>query len=84
MYKVQVYITLRESVLDPQGSAVKQSLHSLGYKGIEELRIGKYLELTIDQKEQDIDGLVNEVCQKLLANTVIEDYRYDIKEVAAL
>ncbi|AYV69245.1 MULTISPECIES: phosphoribosylformylglycinamidine synthase subunit PurS [Bacillaceae] len=83
MFKVKVYITLRESVLDPQGNAVKGSLHSLNYKEVEDVRIGKYLELTIDKSERNIDELVKEMCEKLLANTVIEDYRYEVEEVVA-
>ncbi|KAB7672437.1 phosphoribosylformylglycinamidine synthase subunit PurS [Bacillus sp. B1-b2] len=83
MFKVKVYITLRESVLDPQGNAVKGSLHSLNYKEVEDVRIGKYLELTIDKSDRSIDELVKEMCEKLLANTVIEDYRYEVEEVVA-
>ncbi|MBM7650171.1 phosphoribosylformylglycinamidine synthase [Bacillus ectoiniformans] len=80
MYKVKVYVTLRESVLDPQGKAVQQSLTSLGYQGVEEVRIGKYMELTIDDSCSDVEGTVKEVCEKLLSNPVIEDYRYEIEE----
>jgi len=83
MFKVKVYITLRESVLDPQGTAVKGSLHSLDYKEVEDVRIGKYLELTIEESGRNIDELVKEMCEKLLANTVIEDYRYEVEEVVA-
>ncbi|GKU84520.1 phosphoribosylformylglycinamidine synthase subunit PurS [Niallia sp. NCCP-28] len=84
MFKVKVYITLRESVLDPQGNAVKGSLHSLDYKEVSDVRIGKYLELTIEKSEKNIDEVVKEMCEKLLANTVIEDYSYEIEEVVAL
>ncbi|KMY48382.1 phosphoribosylformylglycinamidine synthase subunit PurS [Peribacillus loiseleuriae] len=84
MYKVKVYITLRESVLDPQGTAVKSSLHSMSYETVSDVRIGKYMELTIEQNNQDIDALVKEMCERLLANTVIEDYRYEVEEVVAL
>ncbi|MGG0655123.1 phosphoribosylformylglycinamidine synthase subunit PurS [Rummeliibacillus pycnus] len=80
MKKVKIYVTLRESVLDPQGSAVKGSLHTMGYNEVEDVRIGKYLELQIDPSERDIDGIVKEMSEKLLANTVIEDYRYEIEE----
>lgn len=80
MKKVKIYVTLRESVLDPQGSAVKGSLHTMGYNEVADVRIGKYLELQIDPSERDIDGIVKEMCEKLLANTVIEDYRYEIEE----
>ncbi|PKG25155.1 phosphoribosylformylglycinamidine synthase subunit PurS [Niallia nealsonii] len=84
MFKVKVYITLRESVLDPQGNAVKGSLHSLEYKEVSDVRIGKYLELTIEKSERNVDEIVKEMCEKLLANTVIEDYSYEIEEVVAL
>ncbi|WP_100403664.1 MULTISPECIES: phosphoribosylformylglycinamidine synthase subunit PurS [unclassified Bacillus (in: firmicutes)] len=80
MFKVKVYVTLRESVLDPQGKAVQQSLTSLGYQGVEDVRIGKYMELTIDGSNPDVEGTVKEVCEKLLSNPVIEDYRYEIEE----
>ncbi len=81
MYKVKVYVTLRESVLDPQGSAVKGSLHQLNYKEVNDVRIGKYMELMIDETVADLDTAVKEICEKLLANTVIEDYRYEVEEV---
>ncbi|WP_102693842.1 phosphoribosylformylglycinamidine synthase subunit PurS [Rummeliibacillus pycnus] len=80
MKKVKIYVTLRESVLDPQGSAVKGSLHTMGYDEVADVRIGKYLELQIEPSERDIDAIVKEMSEKLLANTVIEDYRYEIEE----
>lgn len=83
MYKVKVYVSLRESVLDPQGSAVKSALHSMNYTEVSDIRIGKYMELTIEKSERDLDTLVREMCEKLLANTVIEDYRYEFEEVVA-
>lgn len=81
MYKVKVYVTLKESVLDPQGTAVKNSLNSLNYKEIADVRIGKYMELIVDKSDRSIDEVVNEVCDKLLANPVIENYRYEVEEV---
>lgn len=80
MYKVKVHVTLRESVLDPQGKAVTNSLHSLNYPEVSEVRIGKYMELTIEKSERPINEVVEEICSKLLANPVIEDYRYEIEE----
>ncbi|MDE5415190.1 MULTISPECIES: phosphoribosylformylglycinamidine synthase subunit PurS [Alkalihalobacterium] len=80
MYKVKVFVTLKESVLDPQGTAVKGSLHALTYNEVEDVRIGKYMELLIEKSEQDIDARVKEMCEKLLANTVIEDYRFEVEE----
>ncbi|HWO98672.1 MAG TPA: phosphoribosylformylglycinamidine synthase subunit PurS [Bacillus sp. (in: firmicutes)] len=82
MYKVKVFVTLRESVLDPQGTAVKGSLHSLSFEAVKDVRIGKYMELTIE-KVDNIEEMVKEMCEKLLANVVIEDYRYEIEEVVA-
>lgn len=83
MKKVKIYVTLRESVLDPQGSAVMGSLHKMGYAEVEDVRIGKYLELMVSDDAQDVDALVNEMCQKLLTNTVIEDYRFEIEEAVS-
>lgn len=80
MTKVKIYVTLRESVLDPQGSAVQGSLAKMGYNEVSDVRIGKYLEVQIADTDRDIDGLVKEMCEKLLTNTVIEDYRYEIEE----
>ncbi|WP_456276929.1 phosphoribosylformylglycinamidine synthase subunit PurS [Bacillus sp. AK128] len=83
MYKVKVFVTLRESVLDPQGSAVKGSLHSLSYTEVQDVRIGKFLELTIEKSDRSIDELVKEMCERLLTNTVIEDFTYEVEEVVA-
>ena len=80
MKKVKIYVTLRESILDPQGSAVQGSLAKMGYCEVEDLRIGKYLELSIKDSERDIDTLVKEMCEKVLTNVVIEDYRYEVEE----
>ncbi|MEH7156401.1 phosphoribosylformylglycinamidine synthase subunit PurS [Neobacillus drentensis] len=84
MYKVKVFVTLRESVLDPQGKAVTNSLNSLNYKEVADVRIGKYMELTIEKSERDINEVVNEICTNVLANPVIEDYRYEIEECVTL
>ncbi|WP_028401217.1 phosphoribosylformylglycinamidine synthase subunit PurS [Ectobacillus panaciterrae] len=83
MFKVKVFVTLRESVLDPQGTAVKGALHSLDFKAVQDVRIGKYMELTIENTVEDIDSMVKEMCEKLLTNVVIEDYRYEVEEVVA-
>ncbi|UCZ53788.1 phosphoribosylformylglycinamidine synthase subunit PurS [Bacillus shivajii] len=82
MYEVKVYVTLKEGVLDPQGTAVKNSLDHLGFEGIEEVRIGKVMTLMIDETAQSVNEQVEAMCEKLLANPVIEDYRYEIKESA--
>ncbi|AQQ52434.1 phosphoribosylformylglycinamidine synthase subunit PurS [Planococcus lenghuensis] len=83
MKKVKIYVTLRESVLDPQGAAVQGSLHKLGYGEVVDVRIGKYMELMIKPDGRNVDTLVQEMCRKLLTNTVIEDYRYEVEEAVA-
>lgn len=80
MKKVNIYVTLRESVFEPQGSAVKDSLVKMGYNEVKEIRIGKYMEVFIDETDRDLDTVVKEMCEKLLVNTVIEDYRYEVEE----
>lgn len=82
MFKATVYVTLRESVLDPQGNAVHESLHSLGYDEVGDVRIGKYMELEINGDEQTAaEERVRDMCEKLLANTVIEDFRFDLNKL---
>jgi phosphoribosylformylglycinamidine synthase subunit PurS len=80
MYKVKVFITLKDSVLDPQGTAVKNSLHSLAFTEVEDIRVGKYMEIFISKSDKDIHEMIHDMCKRLLANTVIEDYRYEIEE----
>ncbi|RHW30940.1 phosphoribosylformylglycinamidine synthase subunit PurS [Neobacillus notoginsengisoli] len=80
MVKVKVFVTLKESVLDPQGKAVSNALQSLGYEEVADVRIGKYMELTIEPSGRDIETVVRDACEKLLSNPVIEDYRYEIEE----
>jgi phosphoribosylformylglycinamidine synthase subunit PurS len=82
MYKATVYVTLRESVLDPQGNAVHESLHSLGFDEVGDVRIGKYMELEIKSDNQKAAAeRVKDMCEKLLANTVIEDFRFDLNKL---
>lgn len=76
MKKVNVYVTLRESVLDPQGVAVKGGLEHLGFSGIESVRIGKVIELQVT--EETTETMVKEMCEKLLVNTVIENYEIEM------
>ena len=82
MTKVNVYVTLRESVVDPQGTAAKDALKTMGYNEVKNVRIGKLIELELDESTTDIDARIKEMCEKLLVNEVIEDYRYEIGEVA--
>lgn len=79
MKKVTVHVTLKQGVLDPQGKAIQTSLHSLGFPEVEEARVGKYIELTMED-DADIEARVKAMCDKLLANPVIEDYRFHVEE----
>jgi phosphoribosylformylglycinamidine synthase len=73
--KLQVIVTLKKDVLDPQGSAIKNSLSNMGFKNIENLRQGKTFEITIKEKNEKIAlSKAKEMCEKLLANMTIEDY----------
>ena len=80
MLNARVYVTLKKGVLDPQGKAVQHSLVSLGYDGVEDVRLGKYVEVKLDETDREkAKAQVKEMCEKLLANTVIEDYSFDIE-----
>lgn len=80
MKKVNVYVTLRESVLDPQGVAVKGGLEHLGFAGVESVRIGKVIELQV--ADDTTEDMVKEMCEKLLVNTVIENYKIEMGVLA--
>jgi phosphoribosylformylglycinamidine synthase len=75
--KARVYVTLKPGVLDPQGQAVARSLARLGFAGVKDARIGKYIELELDPAT-DARAQVEKMCRDLLANTVIEQYRFEI------
>ena len=75
----KIYITLKKDVLDPQGSVIANSLRSLGFNNIEDVRQGKYIEIKLDsENEESANKQINEMCEKLLANLVIEDYKVEI------
>ena len=79
--KVRVYVTLKQGVLDPQGKAIHHALGSLGFSGVNDVRAGKLIEL--DLAEGTGDAEIEEMCRKLLANPVIENYRIERAEAAA-
>lgn len=82
MYSAKIKVTLRKSILDPQGKAVEHSMQSLGYNNVLDTRIGKFIELKIDAKSEDeAKKITGEVCQKLLANPVMEDYEFEVTNV---
>ncbi len=81
-YQAQIYITLRPSVLDPAGTAVQSGLKHMGYDEVEHVRVGKYIEviLTAENKTAATDQL-DRMCDQLLANPVIENYRIELTEI---
>ena len=81
-FEVKVFIRLRPSVLDPAGEAIKSASSKLGVQGITSLRIGKMIEVKIEgNQEEDVKEKINLLCDRLFANTVIEDYEYTIKKL---
>ncbi|QPQ55061.1 phosphoribosylformylglycinamidine synthase subunit PurS [Allosphingosinicella flava] len=73
--KVRVYVTLKNGVLDPQGKAIHHALEGLGFSGVNDVRQGKMIELDVDDAVSD--GDIEGMCKKLLANTVIENFRIE-------
>jgi len=73
--KIRVHVTLKNGVLDPQGKAIHHALEGLGFSGVGDVRAGKLIELDVDESVSDAD--VEAMCEKLLANTVIENYRIE-------
>ena len=79
--RVKILISLKQGVLDPQGKAVERSLHSLGYEEVRDVRVGKFLELEMEGASRvAAEARIREMCDKLLANPVIEDYRFEIQD----
>jgi phosphoribosylformylglycinamidine synthase PurS subunit len=82
MFLSKVTITLRKSILDPQGKAVEHAVSTLGIRGVHDVRIGKYIEFRIEgNSEAEAQQVAEEVCKKLLANPVMEDYYVEIQRV---
>lgn len=78
--KVQIHISLKNGVLDPQGKAIENSLLNLGFDKVENVRQGKFIELDIDENDPvEARKQAMEMCEKLLANTVIENYQVDLE-----
>tara|TARA_A100001015_G_scaffold180636_1_gene201016 strand:- start:643 stop:876 length:234 start_codon:yes stop_codon:yes gene_type:complete len=74
--KIKVIVTLKNGVLDPQGKAIQQTLNGMGFSNVEDVRQGKYFEVEVNEKDEDkAKSKVEEMCKKLLANLVIEDFK---------
>jgi len=77
--KAKIHVTLKHGILDPQGKSIEQALATLGYTAVSNVRVGKYLELDLNETEKEkAEAQLKAMCDKLLANTIIEEYRYEL------
>jgi phosphoribosylformylglycinamidine synthase PurS subunit len=80
MFLAKVYVTLKPTVNDPQGLTIKGGLHSLGFASVESVRAGKYMEIRLDgRSREEAERVLHEMCQQLLANPIIENYRFELE-----
>lgn len=81
MFLARVYVTLKPTVNDPQGLTIRGALHSLGFTDVESVRAGKYMEIRVNAKSRrQAERQVREMCRRLLANPVIEEFRFEMEE----
>ena len=82
-YLAKIYVTLKPAVSDPAGQTVLAALHRMGHDSADDARIGKYLELRVSGNgKQSVEASVERMCRELLSNPVIEDYRFELEEIA--
>jgi phosphoribosylformylglycinamidine synthase subunit PurS len=80
LFTAEVNVTLKESILDPQGKTVAQAIHSLGYETISEVRMGKYITFSLNEPSREkAEQKTREICEKLLVNPVMEKYSFVVK-----
>ena len=78
--KARIFVTPRRDVLDPQGSAVEGALHSLGFDEVGQVRIGRYVELRLDETDTTVaTERLDAMCERLIANPVVEDFRFELE-----
>jgi len=83
VYNARIIVTLRKSILDPQGKAVELGIHTMGYTNVEQVRIGKFVEMQIDAPNQGAaEKVAREAAQKLLANPVMEDFHIVVEKAS--
>ena len=81
MYQAKIYVTLKPTVNDPQGLTVKGGLHNLGFDGVHSVRVGKFIEIRLDETDNSrADEQIRQMCDKLLANPIIENFRFELAE----
>lgn len=81
MFRARVTVTLRKSILDPQGRTVERSLHNLGYSAVNNVRVGKEIEFDLDLPREQAEKQAREIAERVLANPVIETYAVELLEV---
>ncbi|MDM8000106.1 MAG: phosphoribosylformylglycinamidine synthase subunit PurS [Dehalococcoidia bacterium] len=82
MYLAKIHVTLKPTVNDPQGLTIKGALHDLGFNDVDSVRVGKYMEIMLAQESRSkAEAQVEDMCRRLLANPVIERYRFEIEAV---
>ncbi len=80
MIRAKIHVTLKSGILDPQGRTIRQSLRTLGFAGVADLRVGKFLEIELNQDDPvEAEAQLKAMCETLLANTVIEEYQYELE-----
>ena len=84
MYLAKVYVSLKPTVNDPQGLTIRGGLHELGFNNVSSVRAGKYMEIKVDESDRaKAERQVQEMCQKLLANPVIETFRFELEAIGS-
>lgn len=84
MFKVSVYVTPKRGVVDPQGAVIERALPALGHSGTGDIRVGRYITLTVEGTDPGkVKADVDDMCRRLLANPIIEDYSFEISSVEA-
>lgn len=83
MYLARIHVTLKPTVNDPQGLTIKGALHDLGFAGVDSVRFGKYMEIMLAEGSRSkAESQVEDMCRRLLANPVIEEYRFELEQVS--
>lgn len=79
MFRVSVYVTPKAGILDPQGATIERTLPALGFEGVKNIRVGRFITLEVEGNDADVVRKeVDDMCRRLLANLIIEDYRYEV------
>ncbi len=81
-FAANIYVSLKSTVSDPQGATVSGALSQLGFDSVKDVRVGKYITLHIDESsKKEAESVVADMCEQLLANTVIEEYKFELQEL---